>query len=281
MKSFILTSDSDHLMTNEHLKILRLFAENGIFITTAVFATLDHEDSWLGNHCSPTDTHGLNNSELKLGLIEAQAMGHEIAFHGTSQCSNTRDEFLAGIDKFKKAFGDYPFTYIEHGPNPLTHKNHSKNECKLELLSNQGSDQDSPYYIKDIVSDVFNVCWTHEYLLYPNEIPNDSAGWLKYKDEINYISRARMGDFSEFKKDTKKLNHADTSFVGYTHFGYQGYFGPKRKLLLNMFRTRFSKRFEYWNGKNITRNIHELRMFLNVNNFQSKTVKDFVLSCQK
>ncbi len=44
MKSFVITSDCDHLLAKEHISILKTFAENGIFVTTAVFARVDDEN---------------------------------------------------------------------------------------------------------------------------------------------------------------------------------------------------------------------------------------------
>lgn len=281
MKSFVLTSDCDHLLADEHIKLLRLFAENGIFITTAAFAKLDIENSFLSRHCNKSETAAWDNTVLKKGLIEAQAMGHEIAFHGTSQCSNTREIFIQGIEEFKQIFGDYPFTYIEHGPNPVTQKGFQERDCKLELLSSKGADIDSPYFIKDIIEDVFSACWTQEFLLSVDKIPKEKTGWIVTKDNINFINRMRMLDFVRFQKLSKKLNNKNESFIGYTHFGYKGYFGPKRRIILDMFRAFLPARFEYWNGQHIEKNISEIRLFLDHRGFQSKTVKEFVLSCRK
>jgi len=278
MKSFVLSSDCDHLLADQHLRLLRLFGEKGIFITTAVVGKLETENSFLGRHCNKSDTAGLDNKVLRKGLIEAQAMGHEIAFHGSSQCSNTRETFIRGIEEFKQIFGDYPFTYIEHGPNPLTHKGFQESDCKLELLSIKGADIDSPYFIKDIIQEVFSACWTQEFLLSVDEIPKEKTGWIVSKDNINFINRMRMLDFVRFQKLSKKLNNENESFIGYTHFGYKGYFGPKRRIILDMFRTFFPARFEYWNGKHLEKNISEIRFFLDNRGFQSKTVKEFVLS---
>tara|TARA_B100000780_G_scaffold271879_1_gene233272 strand:+ start:34 stop:879 length:846 start_codon:yes stop_codon:yes gene_type:complete len=281
MKSFVITSDCDHLLAKEHISILKTFAENGIFVTTAVFARVDDENSWLGRHCNPSETHGWENAELRKGLLEAQSMGHEIAFHGTSQCSNTREIFIQGIEDFKQVFGEYPFTYIEHGPNPLTQKGFQEGDCKLEMLSNKGADIDSPYFVKDIIEEVFSACWTQEFLLSADEIPKEKTGWIVSKDNINYINRMRMLDFVRFQKLSKKLNNENESFIGYTHFGYEGYFGPKRRVMLDMFRPFLPPRFEYWRGKHLEKNISEIRSFLKHHDFQSKTVKEFVLSCQK
>tara|TARA_B100000787_G_C16188801_1_gene296210 strand:- start:109 stop:954 length:846 start_codon:yes stop_codon:yes gene_type:complete len=281
MKSFVLTSDCDHLLADEHLKLLRLFGENGIFVTTAVFGKLEIENSFLGRHCNKSETAGWDNKVLRKGLIEAQAMGHEIAFHGASQCSNTRASFIQGIEEFKQIFGEYPFTYIEHGPNPVTHKVFQEEDCKLEMLSNKGADIDSPYFVKDIIEEVFSACWTQEFLLSVDEIPKEKTGWIVSKGNINYINRMRMLDFVRFQKLSKNLNNENDSFIGYTHFGYEGYFGPKRRVLLDMFRPFLPARFEYWQGKHLEKNINEICSFLKHHNFQSKTVKEFVLSCRK
>lgn len=278
MKSLVLTSDCDHLLTDEHLKILRILSDNEIFITTAVFAKVDNDNSWLGKHCSRNDTHGwLDNKKLKQGLIEAQSMGHEIAFHGTSQCSNTRSVFLRGIDEYKKAFGDYPFTYIEHGPNPIYQPHLS---FKKELLDNKVNKY-SQYYIKDIIEDIFSICWTQKFLLGIEEIPTTNKEWLIKEDNINYIYRIKMTDFPKFKKQIRTNFNNQLSFIGYTHFGYNGYYGPRRENLLNLFRPFFPHRFEFWKGKNFKRNICEIKEFIKQNDFKTKTIKDFVLLCQK
>lgn len=275
MKSLVITSDCDHLLASEHINILKMLAENEIFITTAVFARVDNEDSWLGRHCSSIDTHGWENKELRKGLIEAQAMGHEIAFHGTSQCSNTRDEFIKGIDEYKYIFGEYPFTYIEHGPNPLI-RSHKTLEFKSELLSNHGSDVDSDYYIKDIVKDVFGAYWNQTCLLDEKDITLTKSDWIKNDNDITYVNRARMLDFTKFKSDLINSNNVNATFIGYTHFGYEGFFGKRRQILLNAFRPLFKSRFEYWKGKNLERNIKEIKKIIDNNKIRSITLKNLV-----
>jgi len=275
MKSFVITSDCDHLLAKEHLGILRTFAENGIFITTAVFARVDEENSWLGRHCNPSETHGWENAELRKGLLEAQSMGHEIAFHGTSQCSNTREEFIKGIEEYKTIFGDYPFTYIEHGPNPDI-ANHIDLEFKSELLANKGSDQNSPFFVKDIIQDTFGAYWSQKQLLSLDQISLNSSSWSNTIEEINYVKRARMLDFPHFKKEFSRITDRDLTYIGYTHFGYEGFFGKRREFILNAFRPLFKSRFEFWKGMNLKRNVKELANFLNKNEIRSTTLKDLI-----
>jgi hypothetical protein len=277
MKSLVITSDCDHLLASEHINILKMFAENEIFITTAVFARVDNEDSWLGRHCSSIDTHGWENKELRKGLIEAQAMGHEIAFHGTSQCSNTRDEFSKGIDEYKNIFGEYPFTYIEHGPNPIFQPHL---DSKNELLDHNVADN-NPYFIKDIIRNIFSACWTQRFLVSRDDMPKMNKDWLLSHEGITFVKRMRMLDFDYYLKQLKNDKDSVNSFVGYTHFGYEGYFGPNKVKILNLLRILFSSRFEYWKGKNLKKNIQEIKLLLQRESITSLNMRDFVRSCQK
>lgn len=272
--SFVLTSDCDHLLGEQHISLLRSFADSGIFITTALFSTVVTENSWLGKHCHPGDTAGwLDDPLLKKGLKEAQSMGHEIAFHGASQISNTREEFMQGLDSYKKIFGEYPFTYIEHGPNPKTHIGF---QHKKELLD-ANNPQDSKYYIADIVKDVFKICWTQEYLVDTSNCPLSNDEWFSHNGDINFVKRCRMADFPAALEMFKNYGGEARSFIGYTHFGYTGYYGPKRSLYLQYFREMCQNRFEHWVGKNVDKNIGELAMIKQRYKVNMITLKEFYL----
>ena len=65
-----------------------------------------------------------------------------------------------------------------------------------------------------------------------------------------------MTDFPKFKKEIRTNFNNQLSFIGYTHFGYNGYYGPRRENLLNVFRPFCSHRFEFWKRKNLKRNIN-------------------------
>ena len=277
-KTFVLTSDCDHLLGDEHIKVLRLFADSGIFMTTALFATVVNADGWLGKHCHPGDTDGwLDDPVFRKGLIEAQSMGHEIAFHGTSQISNTREEFMRGIDSYNETFGDYPVTYIEHGPNPKTHIGF---DHKKELLDANNS-QSSPYYIADIVKDVFKICWTQEYLVDELNLPVSDDQWFCHHGGLNFVKRCRMAGFPSALKAFKDFSGGSTSFVGYTHLGYTGYYGPKRSLYLRLFRNMCRNRFEHWVGDHGKRNIIELISMSQEYGVKISTLKDFYFEQEK
>lgn len=273
MNTFVLTSDCDHLLGDEHINILRKFADHGIFITTAVFNYVVSDESWLGQHCSPIDTTGwVDNLDFQRGLMEAKAMGHEIAFHGASQVSNTREEFLKGLDEYNTLFGEYPFTYVEHGPNP---KHHVGLGYKEELL-NQDVDENSPYYIKDIIEEVFTLTWTQDQLLSSISLPRKPDNWFYSSNGVTYFSRCRM---SEYNPETlfKKEIDGGSAFVGYTHFGYEGYFGNRRRMLLRLFRKQFPSRFEFWKNENLLRNIWEFKQIEREFSVHSMTLREFYL----
>lgn len=277
MNTFILTSDCDHLLGDEHIFMLRNFADNGIFVTTAVFNSVVEDKSWLGQHCTPVDTEGwLDNEFYKKGLIEAKAMGHELAFHGNSQVSNTRKEFLTGIDKYNSVFGEYPFTYVEHGPNP---KHQIGLGYKEELLNNNVDDQ-SIYYIKDVIKEVFSLTWTQDHLITSKNLPLKKESWFTRCDDITYFRRCRMLDFDPESIFRSSIG-AETAFIGYTHFGYEGYFGRRRQILLDLFRNRFSSRFEFWKNKNFYQNLNELIRMKKEASVSTITLREFYLECLK
>ena len=90
-----------------------------------------------------------------------------------------------------------------------------------------------------------------------------------------------MANFGTFMKKFHAETKDNLSFVGYTHFGYRGYFGPRRAQLLEIGRPFFSNRFEYWGGRNAEKNIAEIKCFIQKNGFEAYTVKDYFKLCRK
>ena len=132
MKYFSLTNDPDHGKTDDYRKVLRMLSRNGIFVTTAVFCKLKNDNSSLSRHCFKGDTNTLEDTEYRDLMIEAKELGHEIAYHGYSQVSDTRDEFKKGLEIFKNIFGEYPKVYFEHGGHTSFHP---ADKVKKENLS--------------------------------------------------------------------------------------------------------------------------------------------------
>ena len=74
---------------------------------------------------------------------------------------------------------------------------------------------------------------------------------------------------------------AETAFIGYTHFGYEGYFGRRRQIMLNLFRKRFPSRFEFWKNKNFHQNMDELIQMKKEATVSTITLREFYLECLK
>ena len=111
--NFLLTSDCDHA---QYERLKRILGEKGIKVTIAVFVCIEKDQTLLSSHCSKEDTISLQDKKfLDLVISTCLNYGHEIAFHGYSQISNTREQFLFGLDEFKRLIGFYPRVYIEHG----------------------------------------------------------------------------------------------------------------------------------------------------------------------
>ena len=146
MSYFVLTNDPDHGLLDDYRRIFRELGDRRILVTTAVFCVLKDDGSALARHCRQHETHCLADDAYRDFMLELRDHGHEIAFHGYSQASDTRDEFQRGLDIFRRTFGEYPRIYIEHGGHP---RSHPPELCKRENLQVEGASPDSPHFVKD------------------------------------------------------------------------------------------------------------------------------------
>jgi len=263
MKYFVLTNDPDHGLYNHYAIVLRRLAKNNIFVTTSVFSTLKEDGSPLARHCYHGDTSSLENKKYCELMFRAMEMGHEIAYHGYSQVSDTRDEFMQGIEIFKKILGYYPKIYIEHGGHP---EKHPIGMCKRECLALEGDLETSEYYIGDILRKEFDLVWTHNYLLDDLKRPLPLKDIFERNSGIHFFKRWRMYFFNQIKSEIDEINN---TFVGYTHFGYQGY-----KSRYNIIRNLWDKNayYERWCGRDLNRNLRLLTNFLIKNEIKPITL---------
>jgi len=241
MRFFTLTNDPDHGKTEDYRKILKFLAENNIFVTTAVFCILKNDKSLLSKHCYTGETNTLADEEYKNLMLEAKDWGHEIAYHGYSQVSDTREEFQKGLEIFNNIFSEYPKVFFEHGG----HKSfHHEDMIKKENLSMYGSDKSSIYYVRDIIKNTFDVVWTHDFLQDNVKTALSLQDIFVTVDGITYVKRWRMFHFNDIKGT---VNNVNNSIVGYTHFGYKGY---RRRF--NFIKNYFDKNsyLERWLYKN-------------------------------
>ena len=271
MNYFVLTNDPDHGLLDCYRGVFGELARRGIVVTTAVFCVLKDDGSALSRHCRENETHCLADGEYRDLMLELRDQGHEIAFHGYSQVSDTRDEFQRGIEIFRRDFGEYPKIYIEHGGHP---KSHPPGMCKRENLKVEGGDPDSRYYVKDLVRDAFDAVWTHDYLLDGVHEPLHTTDVFHLEDGIRYFKRWRMNHVETL---TSNLTGERNTIVGYTHFGYRGY--EKRNFLRNLFNGK--SRLEWWSEKNRHRTAARLARILNEHRLESLTLSELLKTVRR
>ena len=264
MKFFTLTNDPDHGTTPQYREVLKKLAENNIFVTTAVFCKLKQDSSQLSKHCFQGETDSLENGDYKNLMLEAKEWGHEIAYHGFSQVSDTRDEFKDGLEIFKKIFGEYPKVFFEHGGH-LSYHEHGM--VKKENLSYFGSEKLSDYYVKDIIQDVFDVVWTHDYLMDDLKHPLPLDEIFVEDDDIVYLNRWRMYHFNDIKN---KVNEIDNTIVGYIHFGYKGY--RRNKNFLKNYLDKNSYLERWVNTRDLYRAVKLIKIYIEKNDAKCLTV---------
>lgn len=266
MRYFVLTNDPDHGLTGNYRQVLEALTRNRIKCTLAVHCSMRDDGSDLSKHCYKGETHTLEEPEYRKLMLWARTQGHEIAYHGYSQVSDTRAEFLHGLELFKEIFGDYPKVYVEHGGHP---RSHPVGMCKRENLAVEGGDPASPYYIKDIVRDVFRAVWTHDYLLDDDRQPMSLDQTFVERDGIIYFKRSRMYHLPEV---VRHLNDISNTIVGYTHFGYRGYQHRSRlRQWLDV-----GARYESWSDDEVPHTVDKLRKLLDRHNMISLTLYELL-----
>lgn len=262
MSYFVLTNDPDHGLLDDYRRIFRELGDRRILVTTAVFCVLKDDGSALARHCRANETHCLADDAYRDFMLELRDQGHEIAFHGYSPVSDTRDEFQRGLDAFRRTFGEYPRIYIEHGGHP---RSHPPELCKQENLKVEGASPDSPHFVKDLVRDVFDAVWTHDHLLDGVDEPLPVADVFRVEDGIRYFRRWRMNDV---EKLASNLSTVRNTIIGYTHFGYRGY--ESRYFVKNLFNRR--SRLEWWSKRNSHRTAARLARLLDRHGLKSLTL---------
>jgi len=217
----VLTTDPDHGKTEHYRKVFTQFNKLGLKWTIAVFNHIENDNSQLAKHCYKGETNSLEDKKYREFILGLKSQRHEIAWHGYSQISNSRDKFIKGLEEFKEIFDHYPFTYIEHGGHPQTH---NLGIVKKETLAMNGKNDKSKFYIEDIIKERIGVTWTREYLLdnYFSFLPLEQV--FEEKNGITFLKRQRMWFLEGIIKKHKKENKKPTGvFIGYTHIGYKVY----------------------------------------------------------
>ena len=232
--TFVLSNDPDHGLLSNDMIAFNALNEIGIKITHSVFCKLEDDGSPLSNHCNINETSSLSDPKYVDFLLKMKENGNEISFHGYSQISNKREKFIEGLEIYKDIFGEYPYTYIEHGG---ILGRHAEGMVKKESLSYKGSDPNSEYYIKDIVEKKIKCLWERKGGLFDEDGPDwkvkSKNDVLFFKDEVARIKRHRMANFDR-ESYLNELSTSNGVFMGYTHFGYRGLESRFNKAFLNI-----------------------------------------------
>lgn len=229
--TIIIVNDCDH-MTNKRAKnVFSFFNDYDIPFTNAIFNELETYDEFpnkfrsLAKHCHPIETCSITdvNSSEYIDLLKKQIrLGNEIAYHGNSQISNSREQFSKGIKNINDSLKIKMKTYIEHGGNP---KRHPIEHCKKETLAMLGNKKESEYYVYDLILQNFEQAWCYFDLVDLENHKNFNKNFIFNKTvddpkDIIFIKRTRAVDI---KKAIRLLNKEDDVCILYTHFGYDGY----------------------------------------------------------
>lgn len=254
MNNFILTNDPDHETLDLIKPIYKSLNEADIKITTAVFCKMENDGSDLSKSCRQRETACLEDSEYRDFMLKQRDEGHEIAFHGYSQISNTRDKFLEGLEIYKDIFGEYPHTYIEHGGKK---GHHPDSGCKKETLIWEGKNKNSDYYVEDAIKEKIKCVWAYHSLL-DNEYESCLKSDFFYEEDGLVLFKRYRIHYAELVTKLGDL------FIGYTHFGYRGYTDRRRS------------KWEYWDNNNHQNVIKNIEIFCKRNNFLPTTIKDYL-----
>ncbi len=259
----VFTNDPDHGRTEDYRRIFSALDRIGLKITTAVCCTMKDDDSALAQHCYKGETHTLEDPEYRELMQEVKANGHEIAYHGYSQVSDTREEFLCGIEILTETFGEAPKTFIKHGGHFGHHK---PGVVKKEDLSYEGGIPGSPYYVADIVESRFRWVWELHHLFDPQTGTPDpkirSDRDIVYPRAKNFgFWRHRLGHLN-WPDPTlpDKLSESDGVYMAYTHFGYEWC----REATL-----------EHWMGDDLDRTVETLAEIIETHDVKTQTVDQF------
>lgn len=256
--TLLLTNDPDHGKAEDYVRVFTELKRLGLKVTTSVFCTMEDDGSDLARHCYRGDTHTLADPRYRELMLELQEQGHEIAFHGYSQVSNTREKFMEGLEIFKETFGYYPFTYIEHGGNP---NKHGPDMCKQETLAMEGTKRDSPYYVLDIIKEKISCVWAWHDLM-DNDYQVKQVEDLFYKrNGVLFFRRARLHYLDTMVRDVAQQGGV---FLGYTHFGYEGYPNEPKY------------RYENWVGRNLRPALQGFERILKNHKVTTLTVQELV-----
>jgi hypothetical protein len=110
--AFTIIDDTDVATVENSEPIYRLLEELGLRTTKTVWPMSCPEGS---KNFSSSQT--LEDPDYRSFVLELQQLGFEIASHGATMESSTRDRTVAGLERFRETFGAYPRIHANHAFN--------------------------------------------------------------------------------------------------------------------------------------------------------------------
>jgi len=266
MSFFCLTNDPDHCSLDRLRAVVKVCDDNNIKISHSIHVCMKQDGSKLSDHSGVFDTGCLKDNDYARTILQMKDNGHEICYHGYSQISDTRHEFLKGLEIFEQTLGFFPKFYIEHGGHTDTH---NIDMVTSQNLSKFGSQISSKHYVRDILRE-FDGVWTQKMLKFERlNAHKEEDAWYTIEDGIKFFCRVRNVNLQKVPKHFKNA-------IGYTHFGYEGYH-HKRLWFKNYFKPQNSP--EVWNSEaRIKKAIWYLKRFMEEREMKSGTLTDLLQS---
>ncbi len=110
--AFTIVDDTDLATLERNRPVYEVLRENGLRTTKTAWVLppteLDH---------GPNAGDSLADPAYRDFLLELRDQGFEIALHGVRGGSSSRADIAAGLEEFRRVFGDYPRLHVNHSEN--------------------------------------------------------------------------------------------------------------------------------------------------------------------
>ena len=137
--------------------------------------------------------------------------------------------------------------------------------CKKETLDMYGKDENSEYYIWDIIKEKIGCVWAHHRLIDDDNSFKKNHELFYEEDGVLMFRRYRMCKLESMIESNIGRFNKDNIFIGYTHFGYRGYRISEPNILEN-----------WWNPILLRKSIRKMKNIINTYNPKIYTIREFV-----
>ena len=228
--AFTIIDDTDEATIEKIRPIYNLLYTLGMRTTKTTWVWPTNEP---GDPANSGDT--LSEAIYRDFLIDLQARGFEIVFHGARGGSSKRSETLAALEKFKEVLGHYPKIHINHSMNRenLYWGKHKLDFLPLRILYRlfqrsefSGHVADSEYFWGDVAQ--AEITYVKNFHFHEIDVMQvyPAVPYRDYKRPyVNYWFYSSDGsDLDTFSRllahdNLDRLEHKGGLCIVYTHFG--------------------------------------------------------------